>query len=103
MPPAAALTGPHRCILTLSVPVELCDTAAIATAVFSLILSRNISETALVTTVTRLPSLPFSPRTWALGPHVTTLQMSEKAIAASPRRIRSRLISARSAARPTIS
>jgi hypothetical protein len=55
-----------------------------------------------VLTLTRRPS-SSSSRTWTLGPHVTALLMREKAIAASSRRTRSRLTSARSAARPTIS
>jgi hypothetical protein len=52
--------------------------------------------------LTRWPS-SSSSRTWTLGPHVTALLMREKAIADSSRKIRSRLTSARSAARPTIS
>src|SRR5262249_14880571 len=43
--------------LTLSVPVELCDTVAIAAAVFSPILSRKTSEPPLGTFLTRLPPL----------------------------------------------
>jgi hypothetical protein len=51
--PSATRAANLSCILTLSAPVELCDTAAMAAAVFSSSLSLGTSETALVTTFTR--------------------------------------------------
>src|SRR5262245_33716625 len=87
------------CILMRSAPVELCDTAEIAAAVSSSSLSLGTSKTALTITLTRWPS-SSSSRTRTLGPHVTALLMLEKAIAFNSRKTRSRLTSARSAARP---
>src|SRR5260221_39163 len=89
------------CILMRTAPLEPCDTAAIAAAVFSSSLSLGTSKTALTITLTRWPS-SSSSRTWTLGPHVTALLMLGKAIAFTSRKTRSRLTSARSAARPTI-
>ena len=72
--------------------MELSDTAEIAAAVSSPSLSLGTSKI-----LTRWPSFPSSQL------HVTALLMLEKAIAFNSRKTRSRLTSARSAARPTIS
>src|SRR5262249_23153449 len=77
------------CILMRGVPVELSDTAEIAAAVSSPSLSLGTSKI-----LTRWPSFPSSQL------HVTALLMFEKAIAFNSRKTRSRLPSARSAARP---
>src|SRR5215831_18641204 len=100
------LTQDHKgsllCILMRTAPLEPCDTAAIAAAVSSSSLSVGTCKTALTITLTRWP-FSSSSRTWTLGPHVTALPMLEKAIAFNSRKTCSRLTSARSAARPTIS
>ena len=54
------------CILMRTAPLELCDTAAIAAAVFSSSSSLGTSKTALTITLTRWPS-SASSRTWTLG------------------------------------
>ena len=78
--------------LMRSAPAELCDIAEIAAAVSSSSLSLGTGKT-----LTRWPSSP----SWQL--HVTALLMLEKVIAFNSRKTRSRLTSAPSATRPTIS
>jgi hypothetical protein len=65
--PRATRAASLSCILMLSVPVELCDTAEIAAAVSSSSLPLGTSETVLTITLTRWPRPSSSSRTWT--PH----------------------------------